>query len=101
MDGPGDPYPHPVALGPGRTVFGRADWLAAHHPDAAVVVLPSPAVAKAHAVVTRTPDGCVLEDLNTRNGTYVNGARVAGPVTLRDGDEVRFPAFAFVFREAP
>jgi hypothetical protein len=99
MDGPGGPYAHPVALGPGRTVFGRAVWLADHYPDAVVVHLPSAAVAKAHATITLTPGGYVLEDMNARNGTFVNGARVLAPVTLHDGDVVHFPAFAFVFRE--
>ena len=31
----------------------------------------------------------MLEDLNSTNGTLVNGRPILDPVTLRDGDEVQ------------
>jgi len=42
-----------------------------------------------------------VEDLGSKNGTFVRGKRIAEPVSLRDGDEVRLGLVTFVFRSAP
>ena len=47
-------------------------------------------VSRIHARLERTPDGWVLKDLSSTNGTRVNGWRVRGQVTVRVGDVVRF-----------
>jgi hypothetical protein len=47
-------------------------------------------VSRIHARLERTPDGWVLKDLSSTNGTRVNGWRVRGQVTVRAGDVVRF-----------
>lgn len=51
------------------------------------IVLPDPGVSGFHARIYRGPDGYVLEDLKSRNGTWVNGERVF-QVTLTSGDRV-------------
>ena len=43
-----------------------------------------------HARLDRTPDGWVLTDLASTNGTRVNGWRVRGQVPVRVGDMVCF-----------
>lgn len=43
-----------------------------------------------HALLERTADGYRLSDRGSTNGTFVNGQRISIPVTVRDGDEVRF-----------
>jgi hypothetical protein len=45
-------------------------------------------VSARHAQITRDGDGYVLEDLNSRNGTFVNDTAVER-WRLRDGDEIR------------
>jgi hypothetical protein len=45
-------------------------------------------VSARHARLTMTEDGYVIEDLDSRNGTYVNDAP-ADRQLLKDGDEVR------------
>ncbi|MEM9038166.1 MAG: FHA domain-containing protein [Actinomycetota bacterium] len=53
------------------------------------ISLAVPAVSRGHAVVERDDHGYRLRDLDSRNGTFVNGDRVgASAVPLRDGDEV-------------
>ena len=42
-----------------------------------------------HARIYRGPEGYVLEDLKSRNGTWVNGSRIFH-ATLADGDRVHF-----------
>jgi hypothetical protein len=47
-------------------------------------------VSRMHARLERTPDGWLLTDLASTNGTRVNGWRVRGQVQVRAGDLVRF-----------
>jgi len=47
-------------------------------------------VSRVHARLERTPDGWLLTDLASTNGTRVNGWRVRGQVPVRAGDRVSF-----------
>ena len=52
------------------------------------VVLADTQVSAHHAVVQRGPDGPIVRDLGSTNGTSVNGDRIDGSRLLRHGDEV-------------
>jgi pSer/pThr/pTyr-binding forkhead associated (FHA) protein len=43
-------------------------------------------VSRYHARLDRCSDGWLLGDLDSTNGTVLNGWRIAGPVALRPGD---------------
>jgi DNA-binding winged helix-turn-helix (wHTH) protein len=58
----------------------------------------SPTVSRRHARILVTDDEAVLEDLGSRNGTWIGGRRVAGPVRLSDHDEVKLGSLVMVFR---
>jgi LysM repeat protein len=47
-------------------------------------------VSRHHARLTRQGNNWVLEDLGSRNGTFVNGQRISGPVMLTPGAQVDF-----------
>lgn len=53
------------------------------------LILPAPRISSQHARLTRGAEGYALADLNSRNGTFVNGEPIsrAGRI-LRDGDEI-------------
>jgi len=53
------------------------------------VVLMTPNVSHFHARITRGPDGMVVEDLGSTNGTWLNGVRVSGAVALQPDDDLR------------
>lgn len=72
---------HRVPLRAARLVVGRM-------PDCDVV-LDAESISRHHASVSRREDGYYLEDLNSRNGTYLNGRRVRTPTRLSHGDEIR------------
>ncbi len=64
------------------------------------ILLDDVSVSRHHALLTRTASGRItLRDLNSLNGTYVNGARVE-ETTLHSGDEVQIGKFKLVFWEA-
>ena len=54
-------------------------------------------LSRNHARVETRDDGAWLLDLESANGTFLNGARVVEPVRLADGDEIRFGSSIFRF----
>ena len=62
----------------GPVIFGRAADCTVRLPDAFV--------SSHHARVTPASGGALLEDLGSRNGTWLGQERVEEPVRLRDGD---------------
>ena len=63
------------------------DCLLGRSPDC-MIVLTSARVSREHAVVRRAPAGLEIEDLGSRNGTWVNGVRIARRQRLRAGDRI-------------
>ena len=51
-------------------------------------MISEPKVSSFHARLDRSPEGFVLVDLKSRNGSYVNGGRIES-AQLNTGDEVR------------
>ncbi|MBM4041646.1 MAG: FHA domain-containing protein [Planctomycetes bacterium] len=56
------------------------------------VCVPVPAVSREHARIRRRLTGYYVEDLGSRHGTWVNGARVRGRAKLCDGDVIAVAA---------
>uniref|UniRef100_UPI0040493046 FHA domain-containing protein n=1 Tax=Candidatus Roseilinea sp. TaxID=2838777 RepID=UPI0040493046 len=56
---------------------------------AAHLFLPERQVSRRHAKIERTPNGFVLTDLESKNGTFLNGKQVREPQILQDGDEIQ------------
>jgi hypothetical protein len=50
------------------------------------VVVADRQISRYHARLTPTPEGVILEDLGSKNGTHHNGVALSGPVVLQDGD---------------
>jgi DNA-binding winged helix-turn-helix (wHTH) protein len=46
-------------------------------------------ISRYHAEVHREKDRYIIRDLDSKNGTLVNGQRIAAPVALADGDEIQ------------
>lgn len=46
-------------------------------------------VSRRHCAVVAEGGGLTVQDLKSRNGTYVNGVRIAAKVTAADGDVIR------------
>ncbi len=52
------------------------------------IIFPDPEVSRMHSRLTLTPRGYVLEDLDSTNGTFVNGEQLTEPRLLLVGDQI-------------
>lgn len=64
----------------------------------AVLIGEDTRASRKHAQILRRGPIFLLEDLNSSNGVFVNGARISGPHELRVGDRVEIGTQVFVFR---
>jgi hypothetical protein len=71
-----------ILLGPRQTVkIGRTEW----------ADYPFPAdgqMSGVHCSIETDDAGCFLKDLQSANGTFVNGRRIAAATELHDGDQI-------------
>ena len=81
-----------IPLYAGENILGREGH--------GVIVLDCERVSRRHARITIDQDGMWIEDLRSKNGTYVNERRIAARVTLSDGARVCAGSLMFTFRAA-
>jgi DNA-binding winged helix-turn-helix (wHTH) protein len=79
-----------IALVPGENMIGRAR-------DCRVRLL-STTISRYHARLHVGDDAVTLEDLRSKNGTFVDGGQVKERVSLLDGSEVRVGNVKLLFR---
>lgn len=56
--------------------------------DACAIVVDASTVSRHHARITVISGSATIEDLESTNGTHVNGNRISGPMRLGFGDEL-------------
>ncbi|MFN7736362.1 MAG: SpoIIE family protein phosphatase [Pirellula sp.] len=71
-----------------RIQLDRPEYVMGRHPECDIV-LESGAVSRQHAKAIQAPDGYLIEDLGSRNGTFVNGKLISGATKLQNGDTIR------------
>lgn len=61
------------------------------------VILPERQVSRYHARIRHTDDQYVLEDLDSKNGTFLNGRQITEKTVLQDGDEIQIALYVKLF----
>jgi DNA-binding winged helix-turn-helix (wHTH) protein len=84
--------PKEFPLWEGENVIGRTASCA--------VPVESTSVSRRHARILVEAGRALLEDLGSKNGTYLRGRRLEEPAELAPGDEVRVGPVVLVFRSA-
>ena len=79
-----------VALKTGRNLIGRD--------EDAVVWIDDALVSRRHARIVIDESGAVLEDLGSKNGTYLRGERIRSAVRLTEGDLLGVGPASMTFR---
>ena len=81
-----------IPLSEGPNIIGR-------DPDVTVWV-DSTTVSRRHAVIVVSPEGAILEDLGSKNGTFLRERRVDAPTPLADGDELAVGSARMTFHSS-
>ena len=63
------------------------------------VMLDAPAISRYHARIERIGKRFRVQDLNSTNGTFVNGEPISGQVAVQLDDEIRIGPYRFVIGE--
>ena len=83
-----------------RWMIDRSDMIIGREEDCDIV-LPSRQVSRNHARIRRSGGRHILEDLGSKNGTFVNGRELTEPYPLQDGDEIQIAlSFKLFFVDA-
>jgi DNA-binding winged helix-turn-helix (wHTH) protein len=79
-----------ITLEPGENILGR-------HPDAEVRI-DQTSVSRRHARISIRAGKATLEDLDSRNGTFLHGRRLEKPAAIHDGDVIGLGPISMIFR---
>jgi DNA-binding winged helix-turn-helix (wHTH) protein len=79
-----------VVLADGEHVAGRDDSCA--------IAIDADTVSRRHARITVSAGRATAEDLDSTNGTHINGVRISGPTQLKPGDELSLGSEVLKFR---
>jgi DNA-binding winged helix-turn-helix (wHTH) protein len=79
-----------IALDPGDNLIGRE--------REAVVWIDNESVSRRHARISIGEEGASIEDLGSKNGTYVGGKKIRSPASLTDRAVVRIGPATMVLR---
>lgn len=63
------------------------------------IVLDAHKISRHHAIIDVFDWGCTITDLNSANGTFVNGARITGGHHLNEGDEIVLGDISLVYHQ--
>ncbi|MFH1092234.1 MAG: FHA domain-containing protein [Pseudomonadota bacterium] len=80
-------------LGQGKVSIGRT-------PDCDIKI-DNPAISRKHATIEFSGDEYILNDLQSSNGTFLNGERIAEPSKLKPGDVIGLAKFELQFQDSP
>jgi sigma-B regulation protein RsbU (phosphoserine phosphatase) len=85
---------------PGRVVVLSGErCIVGRHPNCHIV-LDNPAISRHHAQVLQSHGSYFVEDLRSRNGTYLNGKLLEGRVQLGEGDQIRISEVLLAFQNS-
>ena len=73
----------------GTTVELKEDKIVLGRSAECTIVLNVPAVSREHAVIKKIQGKFYIEDLKSRNGTFVNNKEVAARTLLKDDDRIK------------
>ncbi len=87
-----------------RLVLGSREWLLSEGSNLVgrdrdcPVRIDSTTVSRQHVRIELTNNGATAEDLGSKNGTLVNGQRVATQIALKDGDQIQIGSVTLTYR---
>ena len=80
----------------GRARLGDGEHVLGRDPDLELF-FDSPGVSRRHALIRVAGDTATVEDLDSKNGTFVDDRSLDSPRQLRDGDRIRIGSVQLTF----
>ena len=75
---------------PGKRIFlDKSSLLIGRDEEECDLIIADRQVSRNHARVSLQEEGYVIQDLGSKNGTFLNGKALEGPCALQDGDEIQ------------
>lgn len=81
-----------------RIELNKPSMTLGRHPECDIIIEVG-AVSRQHARIDTLPNGFFLQDLNSRNGTYLNGQMIDAQTMLQDGDLIRICDVEYSFHD--
>ena len=81
----------------GRAGIGDGEHVLGRDPDLELF-LDSASVSRRHALIRVTGEEATVEDLGSKNGTFIADRRVESPTRLADGDVIRVGSVPVTFK---
>jgi len=79
-----------ISLGSGENILGRG--------RESVAWIDDPSISRRHAIIFIADQKATVEDLGSKNGTFLRGEKVQGQRPLSDGDPLIFGRVPMTFR---
>jgi pSer/pThr/pTyr-binding forkhead associated (FHA) protein len=71
----------------GKHIVGRV--------ESSAIPIRSTKISRQHSSIDVTAKGAVLQDMGSANGTFLEGVRISGAVSLKEGQIVSFADIEF------
>lgn len=71
-----------------RWLLAESDFIIGRDDDVDLVI-PERQVSRNHAIISFRGGNYLIQDLESKNGTYVNGVQIKEPTPLQDGDSIQ------------
>lgn len=80
-----------------RSIPISGEMLIGRDKERAAIYLPHAQVSRIHAQITLRNQSAVVSDLNSANGTFVNGRRISVSTKISPGDHINVGPYALTF----
>ncbi|MCX6995117.1 MAG: FHA domain-containing protein [Chlamydiae bacterium] len=74
------------------------EWHLGRDPDANQLVIKDSSVSRQHALIRKSDQGYLLENLSMTNPIFLNGKILSNPILLKEDDQIKIGGSTFTFK---
>lgn len=80
-----------------KEVYTLEDFTTIGRSNQNKIIIKDPYISKNHLKIVKDEGDYYIEDLNSANGTFINGTKIMDAVRLKNGDRIRLGQVEFLF----
>lgn len=73
------------------------EWFIGRDPDLSTIIVEDPKASRQHALLTKSDEGIIIENLSTTNPISINNIQTLVPTLLKEGDLIKVGSTVFLF----